>query len=704
MNVREVFVEKPAAENPDWGHARTCRALLRRPSAEFSQSIFSVEVDGFTVPNRDYPYEGFSAEFEGENWRLLDSLPFALYGAGGQKISLKPLRVKIFPWKAQYFYQTGERELCAEYYLFSAAPRTLAACFSLDKSPDRHSVLVKPLADVRHMYAESSPEAHSCLEENKGLAVEKDGCRLVFSSPDALRASASKESREWFYKLGAGSRRFEGGAVRFAGSSRRLFAAGEIELDLAGGKATLFVSASNNQPKKKRAASFEVANADERRELLRLGRYAKAFEPGFASAEKKWGHAAAVALEGRLLCLLDKFEWGAKGFPDAGAFWFRNAWFRDAFEGINANFGVYYACRKRDLRNMILEALALEKNGLIPNKFAERSGESPAYNSLDATLLAYLAALKFLRAGRDRELLESVRKHARSTISSFAKGTAGVFLDEKGLLRCPANFGWIDSMRPLQAGSERVMIPSRVSEECVSKAFAEFGGNAQKISAALNAPTYYLVECNALWLAFLKDLLNFASDDDLPQVAEIVERVEANYKEFFMLPNGFLSHCVCGGSKPSEESSAALVAMALLPGSFSEEEVTAALKVASEKLFVRRGDKLFGLLCRNSRQRTFFGDEEYHGAVVWPRDSPYLLALLERVGETKAAEELVLSALEHQQSEAAVFFNSELFSLAEGANPAPCAESSFPVPVKNPCQYWSQWTQPMLDFLDKKRS
>ncbi|NYZ75041.1 hypothetical protein H0O03_02135, partial [Candidatus Micrarchaeota archaeon] len=104
MNVREVFVEKPAVENPDWGYARTCRVLLRRPSCEFSQSVFSVEADGFTVPNRDYPYEGFSAELAGENWRLFDSLPFALYGDGGKRISLKPARVKVFPWAAKYFY------------------------------------------------------------------------------------------------------------------------------------------------------------------------------------------------------------------------------------------------------------------------------------------------------------------------------------------------------------------------------------------------------------------------------------------------------------------------------------------------------------------------------------------------------------------------------------------------------------------------
>ncbi|MEW5955171.1 MAG: amylo-alpha-1,6-glucosidase [Candidatus Micrarchaeota archaeon] len=702
MNVREIFVDKEPVENPDWGCARNCRVLLRRPSCEFSQSVFSTEVNGLTAPNRDYAYEGFSAEVGGENWRLLDSLPFALYGPAGEKIFLKPLRVRVFPWKAQYFYEAGKSVLCAEYYLFTAVPRLLTVSFSLDPAPkERRTVLLRPLADVRHMYAASTPFAHSSFEEAGRLVVEKDGCRLVLSSPNVLRAVASKAVQQWFYKLGDGGRRFDGG-LRFAGEERQLFVAGELELYLTNGGGRLFASVDN---RRKKRTSVEVVNADERRELLRLGRYAKAFSPQAAEAERKWGRAAAVALEGRLLCLLDKFGWnaGGKEFPDAGAYWFRNAWFRDALEGINIDFGVYHSCRKRALRAMVLAALELEKNGLVPNKLPERAGEALAYNSLDATLLAYLAALKLLRRGRDREVLESLRKHARATISSFAKGSAGVFMDEKGLLRCPAGFGWMDSMRSLQVGAERVTFPARVSDDCVSRAFAEFGGNAQKLSASLNAPDHYLAECNALWLAFLRELLDFVSEDDLPQVGEIVEGVEANYKQFFVLPNGFVAHDVCGGARAGDESSAGLVSMALLPSLFSDAEVEKALSVAEERLFVRRGERLFGVLCRNWGQRIFLADAEYHGAVVWPRDSPYLLALLERLGRTELAEQLVLSNLEHQQSEAAVFFNSELFSLAEGANPSPGVESAFPVPVKNPCQYRSQWTQPMLDFIDRQR-
>jgi hypothetical protein len=54
--------------------------------------------------------------------------------------------------------------------------------------------------------------------------------------------------------------------------------------------------------------------------------------------------------------------------------------------------------------------------------------------------------------------------------------------------------------------------------------------------------------------------------------------------------------------------------------------------------------------------------------------------------------------LDHQQNESAVMYNSELFSLAIGKNPAGI-ESENPLPVKNPIQLWSQWVQPYIDYL-----
>jgi hypothetical protein len=60
-------------------------------------------------------------------------------------------------------------------------------------------------------------------------------------------------------------------------------------------------------------------------------------------------------------------------------------------------------------------------------------------------------------------------------------------------------------------------------------------------------------------------------------------------------------------------------------------------------------------------------------------------------------QELLKTNLAHQMDEAAVFYNNEMLSLAEGENPFPNPETARnPVPVKNPIQWWSQWCDPYM--------
>jgi glycogen debranching enzyme len=95
------------------------------------------------------------------------------------------------------------------------------------------------------------------------------------------------------------------------------------------------------------------------------------------------------------------------------------------------------------------------------------------------------------------------------------------------------------------------------------------------------------------------------------------------------------------------------------------------------------------MLVKKSSKRTYYGDAEYHEAVVWPRDTSYLLRLLRYAGapEKGTVEGLLRSNLNHQMNEGFVFYNSELFSPDSGAM----------VPVKNPIQFWSQWVDPYID-------
>jgi len=116
-----------------------------------------------------------------------------------------------------------------------------------------------------------------------------------------------------------------------------------------------------------------------------------------------------------------------------------------------------------------------------------------------------------------------------------------------------------------------------------------------------------------------------------------------------------------------------------------------------EKLLVRRNGKLFGMLCRNSRDKVYYNDYQYHGAVVWPRDTPYLIKYLRIIGREDLIKEILDSNLEHQTGEGAIFYCNELFSLPEGKNPSPTQTSNKPIPIKNPIQLWSQFCDDYLN-------
>jgi glycogen debranching enzyme len=102
---------------------------------------------------------------------------------------------------------------------------------------------------------------------------------------------------------------------------------------------------------------------------------------------------------------------------------------------------------------------------------------------------------------------------------------------------------------------------------------------------------------------------------------------------------------------------------------------------------------------RDLEKVPYLGDQEYHGPTIWPRDTPYLLALMEHVGQS--VEGLLINNLDHMIAEGAVGYCSELFSLPVGGESITRPESENPVPVKNPAQYWSHWCDPYLKHLPR---
>jgi hypothetical protein len=164
------------------------------------------------------------------------------------------------------------------------------------------------------------------------------------------------------------------------------------------------------------------------------------------------------------------------------------------------------------------------------------------------------------------------------------------------------------------------------------------------------------------------------------------------YMETFW--NGRFTYNIVRGEKRDETpASTGLVSLVLLENRlFGGRELEKAWPVL-EKMLVHRKGRLFGVLVKDVERKPYLDENEYHGAVSWPRDVPYLVRYLLLTGRKALARELLLNHLDHQMSEGAIFYNHELFSLPEGKNPMPGGTSE-PVPVKNPVQYWSQFVEP----------
>ncbi|HLC48226.1 MAG TPA: amylo-alpha-1,6-glucosidase [Candidatus Norongarragalinales archaeon] len=697
MDPKHISIEIPSEENPDWGYARSRRALLRTPNSEFSISAYSAAVGEFTIPNRDYPYEGLFAILGGENWKFLDGIAFCLKVAGKTAI-LRPGKVRIHPWKIRYSYLVeGMPEfqnaiLHAEYCLQRDAPLpSLNVTFKLENMHSHDVVLrIRPFADIRHMYGPSLPEKHKVKELADGICIEKDDRQLYISSKNFSSFAEDRHVQPWHYKLGSGSREYIGGALRFIPDVRDVFIPGALDLTLSKSLASVQLTCAF-QCKKKPAV--ELVSHNEKKLVAKIKRTQKLFASQLRLADALPKNQQ-LALHGRLLALIDSFDFASDTLtaPDAGAFWFRNIWFRDAFQGMYDNFDLFFKAKKAYLKSLLLQSLKLQRGGLIPNKLPEKREEGADYSSMDATLLCFLCCLKYLKYSDDKTLSSAVKEGVKAFLHSLTGTSAEL---ENYLLKTPPHYSWMDSKTAAIYRGEPISVSTRLPAEWVKSIESDAKAVGEFLEKA-NGPHYYLVELNALWIRFLAD---FNALYPSKEFETLQTAASLNFKSFFFTdaPSATMNEKF---EKASELSSASICAASLLPELFSDDEIQKLIRTFEPSLAYRER-KLFGILVRNLPNRIFLGDSEYHGAVIWPRDSVPLLKLLSRIRDPRTLE-ILESNLEHQMDEGAVFYNHELFALPEGQNPHPSSNSYSPIPVRNPAQFWSQWVQPYFDYLSKQ--
>lgn len=655
----------PQEEKEDWAYARNRQFVLKRTDACWSSSLFSVDLGEFTLPNRDYPQQGLLFRTSGDYTKFLDTPMFKLMHEG-EALELDKEDVELTPWKATYTYRSNDTTLKVTYYLSNSTLKNRAGGwirFDIDSSLGDLDLIVSPVVDIRQMGEESPSLDQYDIEASKGvLTVSKDGKEILLGPSD--KAMVETETEKWNYKLGDGYRKKSEEGIKFRGVEKEPVKAGALTYEVSG-KDTVKVALACGEDLDSTDLQFFKETGPEKDEEM-AEKLLDRFDLPEDDTERRF-------MENRIITFT-KFSTreGGMEVPEAGEWWFKDVWFRDLFESLFHEMEFYRETKGDEwLKKLLTWARIYIEDGLMAAKVTE---DEPVYNSIDASLLYLLCAAKYYEKTGD----ENFRGNMENTFESVVESLEG----EDGLVRCRPEYSWTDTV----VDGESTRIPDSWDVE--------------------NKDKFLLPEVNALWIRLLEKYNKlYGKDKD-------VKGIWNSFKEtFWDEKKSFVYQIVHKDGeeelKDPRESSVAVVSLSLLTDRFFGYELFEAWKVVKERLLIGRkpvffddGYIPFGILTKNSKKDIYLGDEQYHEAVVWPRDNPYLFRLLDSIGRDKTKKEIMRNMLDHQMSEGAVFYNQELFSLPEGQNPHETSLSSNPVPVKNPVQLWSHF---LSDSVEVKK-
>ena len=632
MKVEDLSWEYLPLENPDWDYARNQFTVLKRPQATWSQSVFSVRHENLIAPNRDYSFQGLCAFAGNEYFKFLDAVFFGIKG-----VSLEPKKVTVTPWKHTYHYSGGDVDVSVSYFLCRDNLQGALAKVVFDvKTHSARELILKPLVDIRNACCQSRPDGITSKAGKDCITATSCGNSISFFVDESSTISR-KEVSDWKYKLGSGFRENTDQGVKFVPEYGSPVFAGEIHKTISkSGKITLLISCNR-----------DISDFDENEERSHVNRIAKKFDCG------KETLARIISMDS-----FGIFEDGLS-IPDAGDFWFRQIWLRDLLESMINNFNVLSKIGDKRIEGLM--CWILERQDKKTGLFANFKGN---YDSIDASLLFFLLAEKYMKSFKNKEMEKKIGESYDLFFRRLLFNSKNSLPEVRNnLLYCLPQFSWVDSMLNIKGRN----VPSRVPSDwnCDGK-------------------LSLLPEVNAMFIRFLKFGQSISRD-----TSGLYKNAIENYEIF--MNGGYLYSVIVDDKKDQTESSMALVSAVLLYEHVFSREDLVRMWPSVERLLVKRNGKLFGMLCRDMKDRTYLNDNQYHGSVVWPRDTPYLIRYLQIIGKDELVKEILESNLDHQMKECAIFYSNELFSLPEGRNPSQTNDNSKPVPMKNPIQLWSNF-------------
>jgi len=745
-------------ENSDWGFARTNRFILRNSIAEFGLSAYSVPIDisfqskklHLTAPNRDYPCEGLLALTDGENWKFLDCFAFGIIKKG-VALKLHPKKVSASTWLLEYLYDIHDKDghqglLKTSYWLSEDEHACLNLDFKIDSLENDLELIVAPFLDIRHIYSESKPEKHTIKimkNENKYpmIHAEKDGRLLIIFTPhNDVEIEEGKAYLNWFYKLGDGFRTQAHQGIIFLGQSRGLFIPALFHVKFP--KDTMKIKF--HAIPMMRDDPIRIDSIKELKDKIELESNKLSF---LKNVIRKGG--ADPQIYNSILARIDAFtRFGMKiTLPDgrkftmleAGGWWFRTPWMRDIYTNFHQNLKTLKILDKRleIVRDSILLGIEFfdDNTGRVHNylpmftsDYEVRNGHllplEKYYFAADPTLLFFIISWEYVKLTGEKDLLKIIMRLFARTFQIYQKASLNALngppvISDLGLLACVPWHSWTDSRRMIvHRGLGFDALPTRVPKEWQIEEI-ENSKDSEEVKRIFNTPRFYLPEINALWIKALEAVIIMNKIEKCIEDSELLESIKntlsmarVNYLPIFWNSKEgyFYDVLSCDLSKKDETlGSPSVVAASILQDLMPKEKLESMWEAVQKRLLVYRRikwlkkyyDELypFGIIVKDSEERVYFDNEQYHGAVIWPRDTPYIIKLLERIERYDVIKGFLISNLDHQMSEGTIFYNHELFSLPLGKNPSPVdGFKENPIPVKNPTQFWSQWVDPYLKY------
>ena len=715
------YLELDSSESPDWDFARNRRILLRTPISEYSSSVLSAKVelpngDEFIVPNRDFGSEGLSFLNRGDPWKVLDGVGIAL-SSGGENWKLLPAKVVVSPIRASYQYMSKQQEVMVRYSLGDVGAVDVSSLCLEIGLPDRTSETVFRiylLLDLRPLRRESAPPIIDPLMTNNFVCRNENIYVSIASDMKTDSSHAVLTRLDWIYKKGFGSRRQTPDGVKSVPYSSTLSVVGPYELKPSGSNSVLQLLVTTGFPVGKDAPrkildSIELFESNLRGLLSLLP-----FETVNESVRNAlYGRICSMLLFGIRVDLGDRQLIAG----EAGAWWFRRSWLRDVYEGLLWNRNVLSILGLQHYMASQLEIGLRHVNefGLLPNLIDWRSdGPLVLYNSLDSTLLFHQFLMEYCRSiGNLRGLRSGVSLLIRF-IQSLEKKEIPEIKESDGALLCPASYSWTDSKVDIEIGGEKLRHVSTRMPPSFYDWILTQESDLNKAIGLIEGPNFVLPEIQARWILVLDKASRVSADlglDPGPFKIALEKATRAFERQFLCDSEDLPANCLFIHNdiewKDQTLSSPSFISMTLLKDLLPRQSLKRAYdKARSELVVSRRIMKLnprkeapFGLLTQKRQCGPYLDDEQYHGCVVWPRDTPYLLDAMTYLGLEEDSNLLLLNNLDVSLSECVPFYSNELYGLPLGKNPSPEEETKLqPIPLKNPAQWWSNWVDPYLSW------